>query len=54
MRAGSPFCSSSTTCRSRLGVADHVYILRNGSIVFEGSPDAFSADEFTKRIYLAG
>ena len=37
-----------------LGVADHVYILRNGSIVFEGSPDSFSADEFTKRIYLAG
>ena len=37
-----------------LGVADHVYILRNGGIVFEGSPDAFSADEFTKRIYLAG
>ena len=37
-----------------LGVADHVYILRNGRIVFEGSPDAFSADEFTKRIYLAG
>ena len=37
-----------------LGVADHVYILRNGSMVFEGSPDAFSADEFTKRIYLAG
>ena len=25
-----------------LGVADHVYILRNGGIVFEGSPDAFS------------
>jgi len=37
-----------------LGVADYVYILRNGGIVFEGSPDAFSADEFTKRIYLAG
>ena len=37
-----------------LGVADHVYILRNGGLVFEGSPDAFSADEFTKRIYLAG
>ena len=37
-----------------LGVADHVYILRNGGIVFEGSPDAFSADEFTKRLYLAG
>ena len=37
-----------------LGVADQVYILRNGGIVFEGSPDAFSADEFTKRIYLAG
>jgi branched-chain amino acid transport system ATP-binding protein len=37
-----------------LGVADHVYILRNGSIVFEGSPNDFSADEFTKKIYLAG
>ena len=37
-----------------LGVADHVYILRNGSIVFEGSPTELSADEFTKKIYLAG
>ena len=37
-----------------LGVADHVYILRNGRIVFEGSPDSFSSAEFTKRIYLAG
>ena len=37
-----------------LGVADHVYILRNGSIVFEGSPNELSADEFTKKIYLAG
>ena len=37
-----------------LGAADHVYILRNGSIVFEGSPTELSADEFTKKIYLAG
>ena len=37
-----------------LGVSDHVYILRNGSIVFEGSPNELSADEFTKKIYLAG
>lgn len=37
-----------------LGVADHVYILRNGRIVFKGSPDSFSSAEFTKRIYLAG
>lgn len=37
-----------------LGVADHVYILQNGSIVYEGNPTDFSADEFTKRVYLAG
>ena len=37
-----------------LGVADHVYILRNGSIVFEGSPTELSTEEFTKKIYLAG
>ena len=37
-----------------LGVADHVYILRNGSITFEGTPNDFSFDEFTKKIYLAG
>ena len=37
-----------------LGVADHVYILRNGSIVFEGSPSELSTEEFTKKIYLAG
>ena len=37
-----------------LGVSDHVYILRNGRIVFEGSPNELSADEFTKKIYLAG
>ena len=37
-----------------LGVADHVYILRNGSIVFEGSPTELSAEEFTKKIYLSG
>ena len=37
-----------------LGVADHVYILRNGSIVFEGSHTDLSTEEFTKKIYLAG
>ncbi len=37
-----------------LGVAHLVYILRNGSIIFEGSPTDFSEDEFTKKVYLAG
>jgi len=37
-----------------LGVADIVYILRNGAIIFEGSPTDFSEDEFTKKVYLAG
>jgi branched-chain amino acid transport system ATP-binding protein len=37
-----------------LGVADLVYILKNGSIIFEGSPTDFSEDEFTKKVYLAG
>ena len=37
-----------------LGVADIVYILRNGSLIFEGSPTDFTADEFTKKVYLAG
>ena len=37
-----------------LGVADFIYILRNGSVVFEGSPSEFSEDEFTKKVYLAG
>ena len=37
-----------------LGLAHKVYILRNSSIVFEGSPTEFSADEFVKKVYLAG
>ena len=37
-----------------LGLAHKVYILRNGSIAFEGSPTDFSADEFVKKVYLAG
>jgi hypothetical protein len=28
--------------------ADNVYILRKGTIVFEGSPEQFSEDEFGK------
>ena len=36
-----------------LGVADKVYILRNGSMVYEGSPTDMTPDEFTKRVYLA-
>ncbi len=35
-------------------IADIVYILRNGSLIFEGSPTDFTADEFTKKVYLAG
>ena len=51
---GTTICLIEHNVSIALGVADHVYILRNGGIVFEGSPDSFSADEFTKRIYLAG
>ena len=36
-----------------LGVADKVFILRNGSLVYEGSPTDMTPDEFTKRVYLA-
>ena len=37
-----------------IGVADHVYILSNGSVVFEGTPADFTEEEFTKKVYLAG
>jgi len=37
-----------------LGVADHVYILSNGSVVFEGTSTDFTEEEFTKKVYLAG
>ena len=37
-----------------LGVADKVYILRNGSVVFEGASSDFTEEEFTKKVYLAG
>jgi len=37
-----------------LGVADNVYILRNGSVVFEGTPSDFTEEEFTEKVYLAG
>ena len=39
---------------AKVCVADIVYILRNGSLIFEGSPTDFTADEFTKKVYLAG
>ncbi len=37
-----------------LGVADKVYILRNGSVAFEGTSSDFTKEEFTKKVYLAG
>ena len=37
-----------------LGVADKVYILQNGRMRFEGSPDDFSESEFVQKVYLAG
>jgi branched-chain amino acid transport system ATP-binding protein len=37
-----------------LGVADKVYILRNGSVAFEGTSSDFTEEEFTKKVYLAG
>ena len=37
-----------------LGVADKVYILQNGRMRFEGSPDDFSENEFAQKVYLAG
>lgn len=37
-----------------LGLAHKVYILSNSSIIFEGSPTDFSADDFVKKVYLAG
>lgn len=36
------------------GVADRIYILQNGRIHFDGSPEDFSADEFVQKVYLAG
>jgi branched-chain amino acid transport system ATP-binding protein len=35
-----------------LEVADRVYVMNKGTIVFEGSPDALRADEETRRRYL--
>ena len=38
--------------RLALGIADKVFILSNGELVFEGTPADFSEDEFTKKVYL--
>jgi len=37
-----------------LGLADSVYILRNGMMVFKGNSEQFSEDEFVKKVYLTG
>ncbi len=40
--------------RLALGLADKVFILDNGSLVFEGTPADFSEDEYTQKVYLGG
>ena len=37
-----------------LGVADEIYLLRNGGIQFKGNPEEFSEDEFVQKVYLSG
>ena len=40
--------------RLALNLADKLIILSNGSLIFEGTPDDFSEDEYTQKIYLGG
>lgn len=40
--------------RLALGLADKVFILDNGKLVFEGTPASFSEDEYTQKVYLGG
>ena len=40
--------------RLALGLADKVFILDNGSLVFDGTPADFSEDEYTQKVYLGG
>jgi branched-chain amino acid transport system ATP-binding protein len=36
-----------------LSVADYVYVINKGTMVFEGTPEALQADSFVEREYLA-
>jgi branched-chain amino acid transport system ATP-binding protein len=40
--------------RLALGLADRVFILDNGRLVFEGTPASFSEDAYTQKVYLGG
>ena len=40
--------------RLALGLSDKVFILDNGSLIFEGTPADFSEDEYTQKVYLGG
>jgi branched-chain amino acid transport system ATP-binding protein len=40
--------------RLALNLADKLIILNNGRLIFEGTPDDFSEDEYTQKIYLGG
>ena len=40
--------------RLALNLADKLIILSNGSLIFEGTPDDFSEDEYTQKVYLGG
>lgn len=40
--------------RLALGLANKVFILDNGKLVFEGTPTSFSEDEYTQKVYLGG
>ncbi|HMK51517.1 MAG TPA: ABC transporter ATP-binding protein [Thermodesulfobacteriota bacterium] len=40
--------------RLALGLADKVFILDNGKLIFEGTPASFSEDEYAQKVYLGG
>jgi ABC-type branched-subunit amino acid transport system ATPase component len=40
--------------RLALGLSDKVFILDNGSLIFEGTPADFSEDQYTQKVYLGG
>ena len=37
-----------------LSLCDHIFILENGRVAFEGDPHQFSEDEYVQKIYLGG
>ncbi len=50
--SGCPSCWSSRTIIWPLQVADRVYVMNKGQIVYEGSPASLERDEEVKRRYL--